>query len=58
MKKIDEVVGKITEEQEFRDRMKSISVQTFYQDADTYHKSLMQYKDTIQAFFKEEGLVK
>jgi len=38
--------------------MKSISVQTFYQDEDTYHKSLMQYKDTIQAFFKEEGLVK
>ncbi len=58
VKKIDEVVSKITGEQEFRDKMKSISVQTFYQDADTYHKSLMQYKDTIQAFFSKEGLVK
>ena len=58
VKKIDDLVGKITEEQEFRDRMKSICIQPYYQDAATYQKSLMRYKDSMQAFFKEEGLVK
>ena len=58
VKKIDELVGKISEEQEFRSRMKSICIQPYYQDSATYQKSLLRYKDNMQAFFKEEGLVK
>jgi len=58
VKQIDELVGRITKEQDFRTKMKDMCIQPYYEDSATYQKSLMRYKETMQAFFKEEGLVK
>lgn len=58
VKRLDELVRKITEEKEFRDKMNVISVQPFYQSADAYLKDLVQSKDIIEAFFKEEDAAK
>jgi len=58
VKQIDELVGRISKEQDFRTRMKDMCIQPYYEDSATYQKSLMRYKETMQTFFKEEGLVK
>lgn len=58
VKKIDDLVGKISEEQDFRTRMKNYGIQPRYEDNVSYEKTLIRYKDSLQAFFKEEGLVK
>lgn len=58
VKKIDELVGKISKEQDYRTKMKDMCIQPYYEDSATYQKSLMRYKESMQTFFKEEGLVK
>jgi tripartite-type tricarboxylate transporter receptor subunit TctC len=58
VKKIDDLVGKISKEQDFRTKMKDMCIQPYYEDSATYQKSLARYKESMQAFFKEEGLVK
>jgi tripartite-type tricarboxylate transporter receptor subunit TctC len=57
-KRIDELVGKISKDQDYRNKMKDMCIQPYYEDSATYQKSLARYKETMQAFFKEEGLVK
>jgi tripartite-type tricarboxylate transporter receptor subunit TctC len=58
VKKIDELVGKISKGEDFRTKMKDMSIQPYYEDSATYQRSLMRYKESMQAFFKEQGLVK
>lgn len=57
-KKIDELVGKISEEQGFRAKMKTLSIQPAYAGSAGYRALLSRYKDNLQALFKEEGWVK
>jgi tripartite-type tricarboxylate transporter receptor subunit TctC len=58
VKTLDELVGRISKEPEFRNRMKNMAIQPYYEDSATYQKSLLRYKESMAAFFKEEGLVK
>jgi len=58
IKKIDELVSRITEGQEFRTKIKNMGAQVSYEDTASFEKSLFQYKGNLQTFFKEEGLVK
>jgi len=59
VRKIDEVVRKISGEEAFRTKLRdSICIQPTYQETVTYQKSLIKYKGSIHAFFKQEGLVK
>jgi hypothetical protein len=41
-----------------RNRMKNMAIQPYYEDSATYQESLLRYKESMAAFFKEEGLVK
>ena len=58
VKKIDEVVRKISEEQDFRSKINGMGTQLHYEDTASFEKSLIRYRENLQAFFKEEGLVK
>jgi tripartite-type tricarboxylate transporter receptor subunit TctC len=58
VRKLNEVVHKITEDKDFQDKSKKLNLQVAYQDAASFEKSLIQLKENLQTFFKEEGLVK
>jgi tripartite-type tricarboxylate transporter receptor subunit TctC len=58
VKKINEVIRQIIKEQEFKTKIYSSTAQLSYLDAIPYEESLTRFKETLQAFFKEEGLIK
>jgi len=58
VKKIDEVACKIAEENDFRTKANALGVQVSYEDTASFEKSLSRYREGLQSFFKEEGLVK
>jgi len=59
VKKIDDAVSMASQDQAFKTRLRdSICIQPTYEDIATYRKSLVRYKASMSAFFKEEGLVK
>jgi len=58
VKRIDEVIHKITEEQDFRSKSKGISLPIVYENTASFEKSIIRYKEEMQVFLKEEGLVK
>jgi tripartite-type tricarboxylate transporter receptor subunit TctC len=58
VKKIDEVVHKISEEKDFRSKINNMGTQLNYETTSFFEKSLSRYRENLHAFFKEEGLVK
>ena len=58
VKKIDEVIHKISEEQEFRRKSNELGLQVIYENAASFEKSIIRSKQGLQTFFKEVGLVK
>ncbi len=58
IKKLDDVVRKIAEDKEFQDKNKAMDMPIEYEDAATFEKYLVHYKENIQSFFKSEGMVK
>ena len=58
VKKIDQVAHKIAEEQDFKTKVNQLGVQVSYETTASFEKSLTHYKEGLQSFFKEEGLVK
>jgi tripartite-type tricarboxylate transporter receptor subunit TctC len=58
VKRIDEVIHKISEEQDFRNRSNATGLQVIYENTATFEKAIIRAKEGLQAFFKEQGLVK
>ena len=58
VQKLDNLVAKISAEQDFQARMRNIPLLLMYENTATYEKSSAKNRDNILAFFKEEGLVK
>lgn len=58
VKKLDEVVRKISEEQGFRTKVNNMGTQLNYEPTASFEKTLLRYRENLQVFFKEEGLVK
>jgi tripartite-type tricarboxylate transporter receptor subunit TctC len=58
IKKLNDVIGKIAQEPQFRARIHGMGTQVSFEDTKAFEKSINQYKDALQVFFKEEGLVK
>jgi tripartite-type tricarboxylate transporter receptor subunit TctC len=58
VKKLDDVVRKIAEDREFQDKNKAMDMPVEYEDAASFEKYLVHYKENIQSFFRNEGLVK
>lgn len=57
-KVLNDVVGKITQDKAFRDKVHGMGIQVSFEDTPAFAKSIEQYRMNLQAFFKEEGLVK
>ncbi len=58
VKKIDEVIQKISEEKEFRTKSNSMGLQVIYENTASFEKSINRAKEGLQVFFKDQGLVK
>jgi tripartite-type tricarboxylate transporter receptor subunit TctC len=58
IKKISDTAGKIATESDYQSRINNIGTQVSYEDTATFRDSVTQYGNTLQAFFKEQGLVK
>ncbi len=58
VKKLNDVVGKITQDAEFRAKIHNMGTQVVFLDSKAFEKSINGYKEALQVFFKEEGLVK
>ncbi len=58
VKKIDEVIHKISEEKDFRTKSNSMGLQVIYENTASFEKSIIRAKEGLQVFFKEQGLVK
>jgi tripartite-type tricarboxylate transporter receptor subunit TctC len=58
VKKINDVVAKISEEADFRSKINDMGTQLTYQDTVSFEKLIEEYKENLRVFFKEEGLVK
>lgn len=57
VKRIDEVVRKIVEEPDFKTKVYNSTAQLNYLDAASYEKTLTEYREFLQVFLKEEGLL-
>jgi tripartite-type tricarboxylate transporter receptor subunit TctC len=57
-KKINEVARKISEDEDYQNKIKKLIVQVTYEDTAPFEKSLVRLKKNLETFFKEEGLVK
>jgi tripartite-type tricarboxylate transporter receptor subunit TctC len=58
VRKINDVVRKLSEDKEFQAKNRSAGLVLDYEDTATFEKYLVQYKSNLLAFFKEEGWVK
>ncbi len=58
VKKIDEVLRKVSEEQDVRTKSSAVGLQVIYLDNTTYPKTITQDVEGLRAFFKEQGMLK
>lgn len=58
VKKIDEVIHKISEEKDFQTKSNSMGLQVIYENTTSFEKSIIRAKEGLQVFFKDQGLVK
>jgi tripartite-type tricarboxylate transporter receptor subunit TctC len=58
VKKINDVVAKVSEEPDFRSKINGMGTQLTYEDTSSFEKLIERYKENLRVFFKEEGLVK
>ncbi len=58
VKKLNDVIGRITQEAQFRAKIHGMGTQVSFEETRNFEKSINQYKEALQVFFKEEGLVK
>jgi tripartite-type tricarboxylate transporter receptor subunit TctC len=58
VKKISDVMAMVSQERDYRDKMHKMGTQVLFEDTKAFEKTVNLYKENLQAFFKEEGLVK
>ncbi len=58
VKKVDEAVRKVTEDKACLDKIRELDSLVTYENTATFDKTQVRYKTDLQAFFKEQGLVK
>jgi tripartite-type tricarboxylate transporter receptor subunit TctC len=58
VRKLNDVITKIAQEPEFRAKIHNMGIQVSFEDTKLFEKSINHYKESLQVFFKEEGLVK
>ncbi len=56
--KLDATIARILKEPQFVERMRTLTVQPLYMNANTYQKVVMRNRDDLEAFFRQQGLYK
>jgi len=56
--KISDAMAKVSQEKDYRDKMNKMGTQVLFEDTKAFERTVNLYKENLQAFFKEEGLVK
>lgn len=56
--KLNDAIGKVAQEPQFRAKIHGMGTQVSFEETKAFEKSINQYKEALQVFFKEEGLVK
>ncbi|OGA35121.1 MAG: hypothetical protein A3G80_12975 [Betaproteobacteria bacterium RIFCSPLOWO2_12_FULL_62_13b] len=56
--KLDAVVARISKEPQFVERMRTMTVQPLYMDTPRYQKVVLENRDNLETFFREQGLYK
>jgi len=58
IQKLNDAIRKIAQDPQFRAKINGMGTQVSFEETKAFEKSINQYKDALQVFFKEEGLVK
>lgn len=58
VKKLDTVNAQVTKDLDFRAKMNNMGTNVAYESTAPFEKTQAMYKENLQAFFKEQGLVK
>jgi len=58
VKKLQDLVAKITKEPEFIGKMKKLTIQTAFKDSATYQAAVLRDRDNLETFFRERGMYK
>lgn len=58
IKKLNDVISIISQQAQFREKLHNMGIQVSYEDTKSFEASINKYKENLQRFFKEEGLVK
>jgi tripartite-type tricarboxylate transporter receptor subunit TctC len=58
VKKLDEVARKISEDKEFQNKCKNLTLELAYESSPSFEKTLVKYRQNLAAFFKEEDMIK
>lgn len=58
VKTLNDVIAKISKDPEYRAKVHGMGIQVSFEETGSFVKAIAQYTANLQAFFKEEGLVK
>ena len=58
VKNLNDVIAKVSQDPEFRAKVHGMGIQVSFEETKAFAKSIGQYTANLQAFFKEEGLVR
>jgi tripartite-type tricarboxylate transporter receptor subunit TctC len=58
IKILNDAIAKVTREPDFRAKVHGMGIQVSFEESKSFAKSIAEYTENLQAFFKEEGLVK
>lgn len=58
VKKLNDVIAKVSQDPDYRAKVHGMGIQVSYEETNAFAKAIGQYTANLQAFFKEEGLVK
>jgi len=58
VRRLEAMVSRVTHEPQFRTRMKEMSIQVAFKDAEAYRKAVIRDRDNLEVFFREQGLLK
>ena len=58
VKKLNDVIAKVSQDPDYRAKVHGMGIQVSFEETNAFAKAIGQYTANLQAFFKEEGLVK
>jgi tripartite-type tricarboxylate transporter receptor subunit TctC len=58
VKKLDDLIAKVVKEPKFKEKMRAMSIQVVYKTSADYRIVVQRDRDNLEAFFKEQGLLK